>query len=136
MGQQQILFLILGICVIGIAVSAGAIAFQSDGGIDQRQLLYDEMNKLALRAQAFRSSPLEQNGGDGTFFGLTATPHGIARLMPTSTTPFGEFHISRSGNRHSVEMTVIGTHPGNDPRKPIKLIMNVWRDKSSITSLN
>jgi hypothetical protein len=135
-GQQHILFLILGVCILGIALSARAIVLQSDAGMDHRSALQAELQKLADEAQSYRSRPFEQEGGDGTFIGLTATPFGIARLTQAATSPFGEFYISQSGNAYSVQIVAIGNSPGNDPRKPIKLIMNVWADRSRIASLN
>jgi hypothetical protein len=136
MGQQHILFLILGVCIIGIALSAGTITLQSHEGINQRQFLYDEMQRLAARAQEYRRLPFEENGGDGTFIGLTATPYGIARLTKTPTTPFGEFQVSKSGNSHAVEITAIGNSAGNDPRRPVKIVMTVFSNRTSVLVVN
>ncbi len=66
MGQQQILFLILAVCIIGIAISTGIIVLQSDSSVDYRQAIYTDLKKLASEAQAYRLRSFEEGGGDGT----------------------------------------------------------------------
>jgi hypothetical protein len=136
MGKQQILFLILGVCIIGVAMSVGAILVQPDGNVDYRHLMRTELMRLANAAQAYRTRPYESGGGDGTFLGLTATPVGISLLTQNRCTPFGEFFIARDGNAEFVQLVVIGKAPGNDPRKPMKMMLTVFTDHSSIAILN
>ena len=136
MGPQQILFLILGFCIIGIAASAGVIVLQSDGNIDYRQAIYADLKRLASEAQAYRNRAFEENGGDGTFIGLTSTPQGMARLSKISSSPYAEFLISKNGNANSVELIAVGYSPGNNPRKPLEMLMTVFADSTAITVLN
>lgn len=136
MGQQQILFLILGVCIIGIAISTSIIVLQSDASIDHRQMIYSDLKKLASEAQAYRRRSFEDDGGDGTFIGLTSTLQGIEKLTKTRSTPYGEFVIKKSGNLQSVQIVAIGNSPGNDPRKPIKLLMTVFAESTSIGVMN
>jgi hypothetical protein len=136
MGQQQILFLILGVCIIGVAISTGLIVLQSDPGLDHRQAIYSELKELASKAQAYRHISFEQGGGDGTFIGLTSTPQGIAKLTITWLRPHAEYSIPTSGNSRSVQIMAVGHLPGNDPRKPIKMMMTVFAESTSIAVLN
>lgn len=136
MGQQQILFLLLGVCIIGIAISAGIIVVQSDHGIDHRQAMYSELEKLAFEARAYRQRSFEEGGGDGTFIGLTSTLQGIEKLARTLLTPHAQYFIMRSGNSYSVEIMGVGHSPGNDPRKPIKMLMTVFPESTSVAVLN
>lgn len=136
MGQQQILFLILGVCIIGIALSTGIIVAQSDPSSDQRQAVYSNLKQLASEAQAYRLRAFEEGGGDGTFIGLTATQQGIEKLTKMRFTPFAEYAIKRNGNSQSVQIIAIGHSPGNDPRKPMKMLMTVFPASTSIDVLN
>ena len=136
MGQQQILFLILGVCIIGIALSTGFIVAQSDTSGDQRQAVYSDLKKLASEAQAYRLRTFEEGGGDGTFIGLTATRQGIEKLTTTRFTHFAEYAIMRNGNSHSIQIIAIGHSPGNDPRKPTKMLMTVFPESTAIDVLN
>jgi hypothetical protein len=136
MGKARILLFMLGACIAGIAISARMIAVQSDTSGEYRQLLYVELEKLAAEAQAYHNRRFEDDGGDDTFIGLTSTPYGIARLTKNPRTPFGEFFISKSGNVHDVQITAIGNSPGNDRRKPIKMLMTIFAERSAIAVIN
>ncbi len=136
MGKQHILFLILAACLVGIAFCSSVIVAQSNVKVDCRQLLQAELLHLAAEARAYRDRSFEENGGDGTFIGLTSKPFGISRLTQHLSAPFGEFFISKSGNAHSVQITAIGKSPGNDPRKPIKMLMTIFADRSAIATVN
>ena len=136
MGQQQILFLILGVCIIGIAISTGIIIIQSDPSINHRQTIYSDLKNLAAEAQAYRQRSFEEGGGDGTFIGLTSTLQGIEKLTKTRLTPHAEYEIKKSGNSHSIEIIAVGHSPGNDTRKPIKMLMTVFPESTSIAVLN
>ena len=134
MGQQQILFLILAICIVGIAVSAFAIA--TDMTVDYRSAIHQDLTALASRAQEFRMRPFEQEGGDGTFIGLTATPQGFERLAPGFSRTYARYFISRSGNSRDVEITAVGQFPGQDSNRPMKMVMTVKPDGISIRTIN
>lgn len=134
MGQQQILFIILAVCVLGIAASAIMIAH--DTGVDYRVAMEKDLKALASLAQEFRARPFEQEGGDGTFIGLTATPQGFQRLASGFNRSYARYYISRSGNSRSVEITALGHFPGNDSRMPMKMVMTVFADSSATLIVN
>jgi hypothetical protein len=136
MGQQQILFLILAVCIIGIAMSTGIIVLQSDSSVDYRQAISTDLKILASEAQAYRHRSFEEGGGDGSFIGLTATPQGIEKLTKTRLTSHADYSIKKSGNSHFVQIMAIGHSPGNDARKPIKMLITVFAETTSIAVLN
>jgi hypothetical protein len=53
-GQQQILFLILAICVIGIAVTVGVIKVQQGDLDDRREVVIAELERLASKARVIK----------------------------------------------------------------------------------
>jgi len=134
MGQQQIVFLILALCIVGIALSAYAIV--RDGEADHRTAMSNDLQQLALSAQSYRTRSFEDGGGDGTFIGLTATPQGFERLVPTFSRTYARYFISKTGNSRCVELTALGFFPGIDPRKPMKLTMTVYADSMRLTVVN
>lgn len=136
MGQQQLLFLILGACIIGIAISVGVIAVQANSGVDYRSALYTDLKMLAAEARTYRSRSYEEDGGDGTFIGLTSTPQGMEKLTARPSMPAGKFSIVKSGNTHSVQILAVGFSPGFDPRQPMKMSMTVFAETTSITVQN
>ncbi len=136
MGPQQVLLIILAFCILGICVSSGIIGAQSSNDVYSRSLITEEFFKMVKQARVYRSIPYENDGGDGTFFGLTATPQGIARLTSTPVTSFAKFIISRNGNEASVEVTAVGSVPGRDNRTPIRMQLVVSEHTFSIADLN
>lgn len=85
MGQQQLLLIVLGIIVVGMAV-AFAIAMFRQGAIDsKRDLVMNENANLANMAIQFYRKPLMLGGGGNTFLGwaipseLIVTPSGNYR---------------------------------------------------------
>ncbi|MDL1891279.1 hypothetical protein FBQ87_00105 [Sphingobacteriales bacterium CHB3] len=136
MGQQQILFLILGVCLLGITASASIIMVQTDHDSFERHVIDTDFRELEVRARAYRSRSFEEGGGDGTFIGLTATPQGIEKLTQNRFTPYAEYSIVKSGNSRSVQIACIGYSPGKNPRKPIHMVMTVYADSTQIAVLN
>ncbi len=136
MGQQQLLFLILGACIIGIAISIGVIAVQSNSNVDYRSALQSDLRVIAENARAYSSRSCEQEGGDGTFIGLTSTPEGMRKLSAGLPLYGGKFSIIKSGNSRSVQILGLGFSPGINPRKPIKMLMTVFPESTSIVMLN
>jgi hypothetical protein len=67
MGQQQLLLIILGVIIVGIAIAIGLQLFQA-GSIDANQdaMISDVMN-IAAHADQWRIRPVTMGGGDGVF---------------------------------------------------------------------
>ncbi len=136
MGQQQILMLLIGISIIGIAVSCGVITMQSATEPDCRELLVRDLQDLAADAQGYFNTPLEYEGGGGTFLGLQAGISGIRRLTVNPSTAHGDFYIAREGDVSSVEIVAIGTRRGWDERLPVRVVATVHADTSFIRVVN
>ncbi len=136
MGQQQLLFLILGVCIIGIALSVGVIAIQSNSNVDYRAALHSELQQIASDARSYRARSFEDEGGEGTFIGLTSTPEGVRKLSGRTSLYAGKFSIAKSGNSKSVQILAVGFSPGINPRKPMKMLMTVLPESTSIAVLN
>lgn len=136
MGPQQVLLTILAFCILGICLSAGIIGAQTSNDDYTRGRITEEFMKMVKQARQYRAIPYEQEGGDGTFYGLTATPTGIARLTATPVTAFAKFAISRNGDDSSVEVTAVGRVPGRDKRTPVCLQLRIREHSFSIVELN
>ena len=67
MGQQQLLLIILGVIIVGIAIAVGLQLFQSGSiGANQDALINDVMNVTA-HADQWRIRPESMGGGGGNF---------------------------------------------------------------------
>jgi Tfp pilus assembly protein PilE len=90
MGQQQLLLIILGVIIVGIAVAVGITMFQ-DNAVDQnRNMVIADLQNLAAKAQQYYAKPTTLGGGGNTFTPaaspLTADPAGLAVLAGTAFT--------------------------------------------------
>lgn len=67
MGQQQLLLLILGVIIVGIAVSVAVSLFSSGSVGSNRDDLIHHLNVIVADAYAFTGKPVSLGGGDGSF---------------------------------------------------------------------
>ena len=135
MGQQQVLFLALCICVLGIACSAFLIATQADVQTN-REVLVNDLRQLAVKAQQYYARPFEQDGGGDSFIGLLKGVRGIQALQASFPTTHGEFFVAKSGTESHVQLLAVGTERGIDPSMPTRVLMTVWADSTAISILN
>ncbi len=106
MGQQQLLLIILGVIIVGIAIAVGLQLFQS-GAVDSNQdaMINDMMNITAVSDQ-WRIRPTSMGGGGGYF-----TDEIITRINANegvTETANGEYVIT-GGSAESTLITITGT---------------------------
>lgn len=136
MGQQQILFLVLGMCIVGIAVSVGLINLQEQTVFDNRTVILDELGQLGIKAQAYYRQPFDVGGGGGSFMRVNLLPNGLETLGGARSTPHAEFLIKRSGNSSRTQILAVGTTGGINPALPVRMLMTVWPDSTHVDVLN
>ena len=110
MGQQQLLLIILGVIIVGIAVAVGITMFQ-DNAVDQnRSAVIADLTTLAAKAQQYYAKPTTLGGGGNSFVGLTADATGLALLASTSftTNSNGTYSISTLGSATNVTLKGVG----------------------------
>ena len=120
MGSQQILLIVLGVIVIGIAVAAGLMMYNVQASNSNRQAVISDLNKFASMALAFYKTNTE-NGGGGDAWGTTDQ---IGQWLGFSwdgtdmETENGTYILSVSGD----DLTIIGTGTeiGNNGSSPIQ----------------
>ena len=110
MGQQQLLLIILGVIIVGIAVAVGITMFQ-DNAVDQnRSAVIADLTTLAAKAQQYYAKPTTLGGGGNSFVGLTADATGLALLASTAFTnnANGTYSIKTAGSAANVVLEGIG----------------------------
>jgi hypothetical protein len=135
MGQQQLLLIILGVIVVGIAVAVGITMFNDSATSANRDAVTNDLINLASRAQQFYRRPTALGGGGGSFAGLAST--GIKLLTKTSGTSMingnGEYVILTASSS-AVSLQGEGTETGNDGTNPTKVVMDVWADSAKVNA--
>ena len=74
MGQQQLLLIILGVIIVGIAIAVGLSLFSAQSVQSNRDAIINDMNNLAAQAYQYRIRPTSMGGGQGDY-SLFTIPH-------------------------------------------------------------
>ncbi len=69
MGQQQLLLILLGIVIVGIAIFVGIGLFRANAIETKRNNVTNELMNLASLAQQYYMRPSSMGGGSRTFSG-------------------------------------------------------------------
>lgn len=69
MGQQQLLFIMLSVIVVGISVAVGISLFTANSAEQKRNEVINECILLASDAQIYYRKPIAYGGGGKTFTG-------------------------------------------------------------------
>jgi type II secretory pathway pseudopilin PulG len=136
MAQRQILLLVLGVCILGIVMSVGAISLQQQSATENRNEVVTQLRRYATDVQSFYRRPLEEGGGGGSFLILTATPNGLNRFSAPPKTVHGDFNLRKTGCASAAQIIGIGVVSGNNPRLPVRAMITVYPDSSFVSVLN
>lgn len=71
MGQQQLLLIVLGVIVVGIAVVVGINLFNANAVSSNRDGVVSDLNNLGAMAQQYYKKPTSMGGGGNTFTAWT-----------------------------------------------------------------
>src|ERR1035437_2832945 len=115
MGQQQLLLIVLGVIVVGIAVVVGINLFTANAVSSNRDGVVADLNDLGASAMQFYRKPTSMGGGGNTFTGWTipaeidTTPNGIytATIAAQSVTLVGKGNEKNAGTviQHTATVT-------------------------------
>jgi Tfp pilus assembly protein PilE len=137
MGQQQLLLIILGVIVVGIAVAVGITMFQDNAVSANRDAVVNDLVNLAARAQQYYRRPTSLGGGQNSFSGLVADVTGLRKLVNTNASPWvnanGSYRISVAGSDSSVWLEGLGNELGNNGTSKVKVTMEVRATRQSTT---
>jgi len=67
MGQQQLLLIILGVIIVGIAIAVGLSLFSAQSIQSNRDAIINDLNNLAAQAYQHRIRPGSMAGGNGKY---------------------------------------------------------------------
>jgi len=138
MGQQQLLLIILGVIVVGIAVAVGITMFQDNAVSANRDAVVNDLVNLSARAQQFYRRPSSLGGGQNSFLGLNTS--GISKLVnvPTSATSWtnsnGIYNVV-SASDSNVVLKGTGTEIGNDGAQKVSVTMTI-KATNTVTTVN
>ncbi len=145
MGQQQLLLIILGVIIVGIAIAVGITMFSASASDANRQAIIGDLMNYGAKAQRYYRTPESLGGGGQDFNGffLTASeatnPNGY--FNSTASAPSGVAAVTAEADSISTDATTIyieasGTEVGNDGTNNTKAYVTVTGSAVSTTILN
>ncbi len=126
MGQQQLLLIVLGVIIAGIAVVVGINLFSSSAAESNRTAVISDLHHIAHLAQSYYKRPVSYGGGSGSFTGFVIP-------TPLVSTLDGEFSVSTAGTATQITIQGIGLETGNDGSVPLKYQMTVFANNTNFT---
>ncbi|MEP0546845.1 MAG: hypothetical protein ABJF88_07930 [Rhodothermales bacterium] len=106
MGQQQLLLLVIGVILVGLAVMAGLTAIQTHIRQDEADGLVDRSLAIATYAYYWKSRNDPFAGGDQSYENLAT--NGMGTLSLDTATVRGRFDITNAWP-DSVEITAVSS---------------------------
>lgn len=137
MGQQQLLLIILGVIIVGIAIAVGITMFRDNAVSSNRDAIANDLLHLAAKAKHFYKRPTSMGGGGHSFVGLTANSAGMLILVTTafSDNSNATYSIKTAGDASSVEFRGIGKAPLDNGSFPTMECL-VTQSTQTITIVN
>ncbi len=83
MGQQQLLLIVLGVIIVGVAVVVGINLFNANAEQSTKDTVVSEATNIGALAQQFFKKPTAMGGGGNKFVGFNAI---VPTLLKTTTT--------------------------------------------------
>ena len=150
MGQQQLLLIVLGVIIVGIAIAVGISMFKSNAQSSNRDQVINDLNNLAAKAQQYYRKPTSMAGGGQTFtdFYLANIDTGNANgsyevLTGTAPTAFQQVvttsydtAATSTANLQTIYLLGEGTEVGNDGTNKVEAIATVTQNGITTRVLN
>ncbi len=111
MGQQQLLLIILGVIIVGIAIAVGLSLFSAQSVQSNRDAIINDLNNLAAQAYQYRIRPTSMAGGAGSYVGFTiptkmqTNENGTYTSTPTANT-IAFTAVSAQNPTNTVQVTI------------------------------
>jgi len=125
MGQQQLLLIVLGVIVVGIAVVVGINLFTANAVSSNRDGIVADLNNLGAMAQQYYRKPTAMGGGGNSFTGWTIP-------TKTDTTPNGIYVATVAAQ----SITIVGTGNELNAGSPVKHTATVTTTDIAIVKTN
>ena len=143
MGQQQLLLIVLGVIIVGIAIAVGISMFKSNAQSSNRDQVINDLNNLAAKAQQYYRKPTAMAGGGQSFtgFGLAPVDTGNANGSYTvvNTVPSAGYVAGATTASTNAQVCYIlgsGKELGNNGTSVVQAYAIVSANSDSVRVLN
>ncbi len=137
MGTQQLLLIVLGVIIVGVAIAVGITIFNNQAFNSNRQAVATELNTYGNAAMQWWKTPKSQGGAGKDFTGATASTIaefiGFDEESETLTTDTGQFKVTGAATADKVIIEGIGTEKKGTNYPHVKATVDLVEGK--ITSV-
>jgi len=116
MGQQQLLLIVLGVIIVGIAVVVGINLFNANATNANRDAVISDLNNLGAMAQQYYKKPLSMGGGGNNFDNWT---------IPTNLVSTANGSYVGPGAGQTFDIVGTGNEIGDDGSTPVQATATV-----------
>lgn len=127
MGQQQLLLIVLGVIIVGIAIVVGINIATTSAQSSNRDSVISDLNTIGNFAQQYYRKPSSMGGGNYTFTGWTIPP-------AIDTTGNGTFAATVAAQ--TVTLVGTGNETGNDGSAKVKATATITPTNITVTINN
>jgi len=114
MGQQQLLLIVLGVIIVGIAVVVGINLFNANAEESTKDGVVSDCTNLGAMAQQYYKKPTSMGGGGNSFVGWVLPGEGVQGGL--DSTAYGMYtsvetpaNVAITGTPHEYTWTVTTT---------------------------
>ncbi len=118
MGQQQLIILVLGAIIVGLAVYGGLQLMHSYNQSNEQDLILQQMNSVLAEARSYALKTRSLGGGEGSFIGFSPPKNLTNTARVTIYTTVGADWILFQG---------YGSIEGIDGTNPVQIIAQYSR---------
>lgn len=126
MGQQQLLLIVLGVIIVGIAVVVGINVFTASASQANRDAVVSDLTNLASLAQTYYRKPTALGGGNSTFTGW---------VIPTSLATTGNGTYVLTTGAQSITIVGTGKEKGTNGTSAVVVTMVIGPDSITSTTM-
>ncbi len=128
MGQTQLLLIVLGVLLVGIAIYVGVSMFQANAVEDTRLAIINDLGNFAARARAYYWKPATQGGGNKSFNGVT-----IKQIYPMVENANARYSIESAQDDNCVILGVGKIVSGSDS---VRIRVRVTESRNFVEIIN
>ena len=127
MGQQQLLLIVLGVIIVGIAVVVGINVFTVSSANSNRDAVISDLTTLAAMSQQYYRKPTAMGGGGNTFTGWE---------IPQSLESTANGSYDETVTANSITLVGTGNEIGNDGADSVQVTMVVGPNTITSTTID
>lgn len=128
MGQTQLLIVILGLLLVGVAIFVGVEMFTQHSVDDVRNAVMTDLNNYAARALAYYGKPATQGGGNKSFDGVS-----MSMIFPSSENVNGRYYVESAQGDNC---TIVGVGKAIAGMDSIRVRIRVTPERNTIQIIN